>query len=676
MPGDSPSSVAGNERRSSSSSQRLPVNPRRHKVAPEQRKRVATACNSCNVRRIKCSGDKPCTQCTSTSRECVYPTAVEKVTIARADLDALRRKADAYDRALAEDPVRLQQLAGTSPSPNASPTASSSAFQVTDPGTIASLDFTAALDDESSSSASPVTRPEARLLRDDHGTARFLGATSSAAFVDQLNEFMGFIFSSPSFRQQQSPIPTIGAYHTRDSRPMRVQNINPVWLPPPSSMSTMLTELRNIVHDGNGDWPSGGIYWWADFSVLPPVPTPESSASDLRHLALLNAALAVLYYRSTGSRQHQQRRPSEAATPSETFFARAVCLLGNNPLDMARTSTIDDVATLSLLGLYLIQADRCDSAAFYVAMAIRTAIMMGAHRGYVDERGKRIFWTAYVLDRWVACALGRPATIADDDIHLPPPEDHPSMPPAGGLAAHVDLARISSLLLSSSPGHINRTTWMLSQWEAGLPPSLRDPSVDDPTVSLLHLQHQHLLFLTLRPSFLASVKRSFADRFTPEHADSSYDPQVLQRHAHTCIAAAQRIMVLVRHASALDARRRGPSPTSSPSVLLHFGLQSMVDAVLCLLLHQLSPSALDVGDDVEFALRQLQDEGTEYARDWAAVIVRVRTFVAGLRARMAELDGSGQHDVNAPFGGDILAMMGDEWALQMHCYGLDEMEFS
>jgi hypothetical protein len=61
----------------------------------------------------------------------------------------------------------------------------------------------------------------------------------------------------------------------------------------------------------------------------------------------------------------------------------------------------------------------------YVTAAMHISIMLGAHRGWVDERGKRIFWSVYCLDRWLSCLTGRPPTITDEAIQLPLPADDP-----------------------------------------------------------------------------------------------------------------------------------------------------------------------------------------------------------------------------------------------------------
>ncbi|PNY25581.1 Filamentous growth regulator 27 [Tolypocladium capitatum] len=123
--------------------QRLPVNPRRHKVAPDRRKRVATAwdadvlsCNNCNVRRIKCSGDRPCNRCASTARDCVYPTPVEMVSVPKTELDGLRKKVEVYERALVDalpDPILLQELLHHAANPDCCYSSSSSSSSSASP---------------------------------------------------------------------------------------------------------------------------------------------------------------------------------------------------------------------------------------------------------------------------------------------------------------------------------------------------------------------------------------------------------------------------------------------------------------------------------------------------------------------------------------------------------------
>ena len=82
----------------------------------------------------------------------------------------------------------------------------------------------------------------------------------------------------------------------------------------------------------------------------------------------------------------------------EAYFARAKALLGN-PLDIT-TYTFSDVAVMTIMASYMIEMNRRDVSYMYITIAIHISIMHGAHRGWsVDEQGKRIFWTAFCLDR-------------------------------------------------------------------------------------------------------------------------------------------------------------------------------------------------------------------------------------------------------------------------------------
>ncbi|KND92621.1 Filamentous growth regulator 27, partial [Tolypocladium ophioglossoides CBS 100239] len=239
--------------------QRLPVNPRRHKVAPEQRKRVATACNNCNVRRIKCSGDRPCNQCASTARDCVYPALVEKVSVPKTELDELKKKVEVYEKALVDalpDPARRQELLHHAAGPDAAagPLPHSGASPVkTEPGAEA---------------LSP-----GRLLQDVDGMGRYLGETSGATFLDHLKELMGAAL--PAAAAAQAPVDgvsflsSVGSCATYDARPLRSPDVDPLWLPPESTVRAVLAELRFFIQDGGGAWPSGGIYWWGDLDAAP-----------------------------------------------------------------------------------------------------------------------------------------------------------------------------------------------------------------------------------------------------------------------------------------------------------------------------------------------------------------------------------------------------------------------
>ncbi|SCN74878.1 uncharacterized protein FFE2_03230 [Fusarium fujikuroi] len=633
---------------------RLPVNPRRHKVAPEHRKRVATACNACNVRRVRCSGEHPCRQCQSSSRDCIYPLPVEKVSITRSELEDLKHKVDLYERVLRDtvpaavsnavpDSASRQELSDllgwTASNHDIGSSAVSLAAQTTPtidaiahigrvPPELPQLQYPsihrqfqqqpphlhlqAQLSDTriqepsyglsrthsiqlSHPGATPQNRQddeenlvstEGRLLHDPDGYARFLGETSGATFLDYLKEFMTTVL--PLAYQNLRPgsdgsafLSSLGRYQTYDSRPLHDRDVDPTWFPAPPEMDSMLSELRYFIQDGNCQWPSGGIYWWGDLSSTPTIPSVERDSATLRlakcrHLAFYQTAFAVVSQAMIMPPQDISIDPHL----SENYFSRARMLLGN-PLDITRF-TPNEVSVLTLMGFYLIEMNRRDAAYICVSNAMHISIMHGAHRGWLDESGKRVFWTLYVLDRYLSCLMGRPPTIMDDAIRLPLPCDAPAMPPADGLKAHVELSRISC--------HIVCNTYRIS------------PSED-----------------AARPVRSLEGEISMLDEWCLK-----LPPTVqLATSAEHNIQLARQIL-LVNH----------------PRKLLQAGLHFIFNAAIVLMLQQLvedlSPSSRSEKArslDLDFVIGRFEDEsrvGSNYGRDCATVLRDLRVLVQRL----------------------------------------------
>ncbi|KIL93639.1 hypothetical protein FAVG1_03622 [Fusarium avenaceum] len=692
---------------------RLPVNPRRHKVAPEHRKRVATACNACNVRRVRCSGEHPCRQCQSSSRECIYPQPVEKVSITRSELQELKRKVGLYERVLRDtvpgavsnavtDTASRQELSEllgwTASSNDAGSAAASQAAQTTltdGPGHIVRMPSElpqlqypgiyrqfdqqpqahpqahlsdARLHEPSLGPSRPhlvqlphsfaaphhrqddeenLASTEGRLLHDPDGHARFLGETSGATFLDYLKEFMTTVL--PLAYQNLRPgsdgsafLSSLGRYQTYDSRPLHDRDVDPTWFPLPEQMDSMLSELRYFIQDGNGNWPSGGIYWWGNLSTTPTIPPMERDSpivrlTKCRPLALYHTAFAMVA-------QATIMPPQDISIDShlsENYFSRARMLLGN-PLDITRF-TPNEVAALTLMGFYLIEMNRRDAAYMCVSSAMHISIMHGSHRGWLDESGKRVFWTLYVLDRYLSCLMGRPPTIMDDAIRLPLPCDAPSLPPADGLKAHVELSRISSHIVCNtyriSPSEDNvrpvrsleGEIAMLDDWSLHLPASVRLASnglSDDPATCLLHMHYNQLIILTVRPVFFAFVKKSFAEKLVSRQCSLSSHPQLPQ--LKRCVASAEHNIRLARQILLVNHPRK----------LLQAGLHFIFNSAIVLMLQQLvedlcpsSRSDKARSLDLDFVIARFEDEsrvGSNYGRDCATVLRDLRVLVQRL----------------------------------------------
>lgn len=334
----------------------------------------------------------------------MYPAEADRVTISRAELDDLRARCARLDADASSTPPRSQSHKA--------------------PPTVSDADGRGA----SPVDADEVATPEGRLLHDPDGTARFLGQSSGANFLNCVKEFMATVLplaanaNAPGGGQElpgRTFLTSVGRYQTYDSRPLQLPPVDPFWLPSRTERTVMLAEFCYFLQDGNQDFPSGGITYWGDLSGLLSGPgAPYGGSEEDRGLALIHAVFAVAT--QLGTSVHGD----SGAHHSEAYLARARAILGN-PLDIT-TYTARDVSVLSLMALYLVEMNRRDSAYVAVSTALHLAIMYGLHSGYSPDEGtKRAFWTLYTLDRWLSSLLGRPPSIVDAAIRLDLPQDVP-----------------------------------------------------------------------------------------------------------------------------------------------------------------------------------------------------------------------------------------------------------
>ncbi|KAJ4288789.1 hypothetical protein N0V88_007325 [Collariella sp. IMI 366227] len=319
---------------------RLPVNPRRKKVAPDERKRVATA-----------------TEFEQLQRRCMR---LEDQVAAR---EQGHCKGDAWQL----NPPSRSSLADTSE--------------------------TISLNDDTCHTIIQTVGSDGRLLADHAGEKRFHGGTSGATFLDTLKELIQT--ATPLARVldgkvgEPSPgaafLGSLGQYQTHDSRPMDFPpGLDPLALPSEPEIAAALFQTRHFLQDGNMAYRSGGIWFWPfhdartilSIASTPGVPGPDGRTLPGAHhqpLVLHHTAFAVahlLNLRSPGSAVEGQL--------GEHFIARAQSLMGNL---LERTShTIEDIAGYALYGLYLLENNRRDAAYRYISNAMILSMSQGFHR--------------------------------------------------------------------------------------------------------------------------------------------------------------------------------------------------------------------------------------------------------------------------------------------------------
>jgi hypothetical protein len=350
---------------------------------------------------------------------------------------------------------------------------------------------------------------EGGILHYSDGYARYLGGSSGAVFMDHLRAFVGSVLpilpgaepsQSVGINPEESFVSVLGQYHTYDSRPITLPQVDALVIPPVNEISGLLDIFKEYVEDRNVTASCGGIYFWGDLQDILHYVQAASLESDTESLALLNASLALACQFDCFAAQDLE------SNPGETFFARARILLAN-PLERG---TLIVMQTLTFMAYYLLGSGRRDTAYMYIGTAIRIAIAHGLHQGQLPgEQRKRQFWNMFILDRSLSCLNGRPPNLTDDGINLALPADTVDSPSADGLSAHVRLSFIMGEITSKVYGvssrvresyhvlsHVDDILQQLSKWEESLPPSMQlvegSPANEDSTKITLHMMRNQV----------------------------------------------------------------------------------------------------------------------------------------------------------------------------------------
>ncbi|KAH8815977.1 fungal-specific transcription factor domain-containing protein [Xylogone sp. PMI_703] len=614
---------------SATSAKRLPPNPRRRKIPPEQRKRVARACNACNVRRIKCSGTLPCFQCASGSRICEYPSEKRKLTIPEETYVELQERCMTLQRCL-EDAVPSE----TKRNELLSKWTNAPGIPADSPVTTASQDY----EDQE-------TAWKGRILQDPDGYVRYMGEPSGAAFMDRLREFVSTIFPLLSDR---TGIPTVenmftsllGRYHTHDSKPLILPDVDLFYLPPHDELARLFSVFQFYAQNEAAS-ASGGIYYWSDLSELESYALryeqiSELNSNDSRMLANLNIIMAL------ACQFDPTLAPSWEAHPGLTYFARAKLLL----ISPIEDSNLINMRILGLMGQYLLGIYRRDAAYLYIGLAGRTAIIYGLHKGYmIDDQGetgeknKRQFWNTYIIDRWLSCLMGRPPMIPEEAVDVRMPTDFPgsNVPPASGLRAHIELSRIMDEIVNKVYGderarvisemvpRIHNLMQKLSAWLDKLPPSLQFHGNTNPDRAclMLHMMYNQLKILCTRPLLFIAAKRAVATKYIAVENDRS--PDLYSVEAKYCTEAARQNSILNRQLLTSN------QTTVFATLDYHYAFTA---AIILQLTRLISYTGItgdsDITRSLEDYLHRVGDGGNESAKDCYRMVVQLGAVVSRL----------------------------------------------
>ncbi|CAG8544342.1 4271_t:CDS:2 [Paraglomus occultum] len=121
----------------------------------------------------------------------------------------------------------------------------------------------------------------------------------------------------------------------------------------------------------------------------------------------------------------------------DVFAERAISYMAESFDD----PNVENVQAILLLCLHSFGSAKGPRSWMYIAMAVRMAQALGMHKEFADvscmyakkgnshqafiyrEIRRRVFWVCFVIDRFSACALGRPTIIDEGDVEIRQPCD-------------------------------------------------------------------------------------------------------------------------------------------------------------------------------------------------------------------------------------------------------------
>jgi len=324
-------------------------------------------------------------------------------------------------------------------------------------------------------------------------------------------------------------------------------------------------------------------------------------------LCLLNLVLAIGLMTAT-----PQPGSAEAATieklwnehidRAELFYLNAKSL--SDPMTGFEDADFWSVQALLLMTIYFLCKSKRQTAFALLGMAIRSAYALGLHRdetmiifGPDDQAARRNLWRSlFVMDRFLACSLGRPPAISEEDCSgdsLKPGE--PSMSDEFGFsnpfpssvdynqtAAHsLDAAVRSCSVIGTILKRVyqnRKVSTKLAQeiadvcklWPKALAPTLhwRQYATASPSqgMAILHanLFYCHSIVLLTRPFFLyilnSEVQRGPSQAFSSHRSRRNYGR--MEKFSDACVIASTHTVVLVQNA--FDV---GHLPRRDPTVI-------------------------------------------------------------------------------------------------------------
>ncbi|KAJ0108603.1 hypothetical protein J7T55_015037 [Diaporthe amygdali] len=579
----------------------------RPKVPDDKRIRTAQACESCKRRKQKCNGLKPCNTCTKRNLVCDYlpghghghstphhggqseivvsgssPNKRRKSTPDTMESDEAAapkrarfgggdvQTAPSKQAVETTEPSRLLGL----PTPVPAPAIPGQPHREGEPEPEAEPETTSRQSTVSGADEVAEVYTETRMLQDPTGRLLYLGDSATLSYL----QFIRMIVESVDGPSQ----------FTMDPSRHRLMELT-TSLPPDYRTSLLLPDrrtadvlIRSYLTNTNGLIE---VFDRKVFDQRLEACYQNPLAAEPTFLCLLYLVFAiglVLATPAPGSHDDSiiKNLQTSTADRAEMFFMNAKCLC--DPTSGFEDADFWSVQALLLMSLFKLARTKRNAAYAYHGMAVRSGFALGLHRQETmvifpvpDRIVRRNVWRSlYILDRFLAAALGRPTSISEEDCSaeaLVTPERYlgqekyladtntdPSS--SGGLNAAVRSCQVIGIILKKIYAQRKISTRLAQEiseqckggpqkYHAGLHWRQAMNTGINPAhgMAVIHvnLLYCHAVILLTRPFFLFLMNRMQQERLGIPRA-AIRPGSKMEKFSEACVNAAYHTVSLVQ----------------------------------------------------------------------------------------------------------------------------------
>jgi len=401
---------------------------------PIKRKRLTQACDACRKKKVKCSGDKPsCNNCSRLGMTCTYLPSTRKRGPRVGLVESLEKRLQQMEKLL--QPLKEQRLID----------------DVEDKKSVKKprLNSKNSETNNSDISINPYNESQPEFINIFSQTQvveqkqtqheQISNVDNNITSEDEDDEliFFGKSSANPGYRHRKEAFVHCDLDVSIKSEP---SEINEHSSSPESNSSIedipIISPITAVISNKNSEFPPLEMvqHLAACFFRHMDTQMPMFHEATFMNQLRQNKISPILVYAMCAVSARYSNNPSILRDPpyksGEPFAAIA---LNKYLFDTFDYPSVEHVQGLILLTKHMYGIGKGPRAWMFTGMAVRMAQELGLHK--VDESGskpsnssetffiqkeirRRTFWSCFLLDRFAACALGRPTLIDEDDCDV------------------------------------------------------------------------------------------------------------------------------------------------------------------------------------------------------------------------------------------------------------------